>query len=239
MVEGRTHKPVIDNEKCNVCAVCLKGCPAEAVFSLRQEDASLRGRIYKGVKTPPTLNADKVFDMPPCQLTCPLHQDVRGYINLIFQNKYEEALAVIREANALPSVCGYVCHHPCEEKCVRNLVDDPVAIRVLKRFVADADNGEMVPPLAGKRKDKKVAIIGSGPAGLAAAYDLVRMGHEVEVLEAYDEPGGMLRWAIPPFRLPREVLNRDIKYIEKLCAITNMNGETVNIGRTQNQVRGE
>ena len=216
MVEGRTHRPIIDTAKCDTCSVCIKGCPAEITPEMRKEESSLRGRIYKEVKTVPSINIDKVFEMPPCQLACPIQQDVRGYTNLIANKKYKEAMAVIRETNALPSVCGYICHHPCEEKCVRNLVDEPVSIKTLKRFVADFDDGRLFPPEVSQKKGKKVSIIGSGPAGLAAAYELARMGYQVEALEAFSEPGGMLRWAIPPFRLPRNILNRDIKYIERM-----------------------
>jgi len=213
-VEGRTHRPIIDTEKCDACSVCAKGCPAEIIFEMRKEESSLRGRVYKGVKTAPSINVDKIFDMPPCQAACPIHQDIRGYIELIAEKKYEEALKLIRETNALPSVTGYICSHPCEEKCVRNLVDEPASIKTLKRFVVDFDDGRLAPPQGGRKKGKKISIIGSGPAGLAAAYELAGMSYEVEVLEAFSQPGGMLCWAIPPFRLPRNVLNRDIKYIE-------------------------
>jgi len=216
MVEGRTHRPVIDTEKCDTCSVCIKGCPAEIVPEMRKEESSLRGRIYREADTAPSLNIDKVFDLPPCQLACPIRQDVRKYTNLIASKKYEEALAVIRETNALPSVCGYICHHPCEAECLRNLVDEPVAIKTPKRFVADFDDGRSVPPEVSRKKREKMVIVGSGPAGLAAAYDLARIGYGVEVLESYSEPGGMLRWAIPPFRLPRNILSRDISYIEKM-----------------------
>jgi len=213
-VEGRTHRPIIDTEKCDTCSVCAKGCPAEIIFEMRKEESSLRGRVYKEVKTAPSINVDKIFDMPPCQAACPIHQDIRGYIELIAERKYEEALKLIRETNALPSVTGYICSHPCEEKCVRNLVDESASIKTLKRFVVDFDDGRLAPPQVGRKKGKKISIIGSGPAGLAAAYELAGMSYEVEILEAFSQPGGMLCWAIPPFRLPRNVLNRDIKYIE-------------------------
>ena len=218
-VEGRTQRPVIVNEVCNTCAVCIKGCPAETIPELRAEEASLRGRVYEEVTTAPSVNIDKIFDMPPCQSACPVHQDIRDYIRLIAAGQYEAALKSIRETNALPSVTGYVCSHPCEEVCVRSLVDEPVSIKALKRFVADGDNSQLKPPKIGRGKGKKVSIIGAGPAGLAAAYDLSKIGYGVTIIEAFPEPGGMLRWAIPSFRLPRHVLNRDITYIEKMGVV--------------------
>lgn len=215
MVEGRTHKPVIDRDKCDICSVCIRGCPAEIIPEMRNEESSLRGRIYQESNRVPSLNIDKVFDMPPCQSACPIHQDVRVYTNLIADKKYQDALKVIKETNALPSVCGYICHRPCEAECLRNLVDESVAIKAMKRFVADFDDGKLGAPKVDLNRGK-VVIIGSGPAGLAAGYDLIRMGYKVEVLEACSEPGGMLRWAIPPFRLPRDILYRDINYIETM-----------------------
>lgn len=218
MVEGRIQKPVLDDEKCNACLACVKGCPAEIIPEMRTEESSLRGRIYKDIGTAPAFNMDKVLGMPPCQLACPIHQDIRGYIEFIAKGKYEEALALIREANPLPSVTGYICSHPCEIGCVRDSVDDLVSIRALKRFVTDFDDGRSAPPKIDRHMGKRVSIIGSGPAGLAAAYDLLRMGYQVEVIEAFPKLGGMLRYAIPPFRLPRNILERDIKYIEGMGA---------------------
>jgi heterodisulfide reductase subunit A len=215
-VEGRTHKPVIDYGKCETCAVCLQACPAEVVPDMRQEEDSLRGRIYDHSDFAPRLNVSKFFAGPRCQMACPIRQDVRGYMKLIAEGRYREALELVREANALPSVCGYICHHPCEAACTRGRVDDPLSIRSLKMFVADYGDGHLNPPAREKAKNKKIAIIGSGPAGLTAAHELGKKGYEVEMIELYAEPGGMLAWAIPRFRLPREVLKRDIDYIRKL-----------------------
>jgi heterodisulfide reductase subunit A len=214
--EGRTHKPVIDYERCETCAVCLQACPAELVPELRREDDSLRGHIYDHSDTEPKLNLSKTFGPPRCQAACPIAQDVRGYMRLVFEGRYREALQLIRETNPLPSVCGYVCHHPCERSCTRAGVDDPLSIRSLKRFVADYDDGSLTPPGKEEAKNRKVVIIGSGPAGLTAAYELSKKGYDVEIIESYKEPGGMLAWAIPAFRLPRNVLRRDIEYIRKM-----------------------
>ncbi len=218
-VEGRTHGPVVDNEKCSNCAICLRECPAEIIPEQRTEVDSLRGyvysRLYEG-RNEQLLRERKVSNMPPCQAACPIGQDIMGYVRLIARKRYTEALQLIRETNALPSVCGYVCHHPCEERCVRRSVDRPVRIRSLKRFVANLDDGKLNPPKVRARRDKRILIVGSGPAGLAAAYDLARNGFQVEIIEAFPQTGGMLRYAIPSFRLPRHVLDRDIRYIEEM-----------------------
>jgi len=215
-VEGRTHKPIVDYNRCETCGVCLKACPSEAIPDFRCEPDSLRGKLYSNTDTEPRINVTKVFDLPNCQATCPVRQDVRGYMRLISEGRYGEALELIREANPLPSVCGYVCHHPCESACTRGRVDDPLSIRSLKRFVTDYDDGRLNPPSVGEPKGKKVVIVGSGPAGLAAGHELARMGYQVEIIESYREAGGLLAWAIPAFRLPREVLHRDIDYIRKM-----------------------
>jgi putative selenate reductase YgfK subunit len=215
-VEGRTYKPVIEYDKCETCGVCLQACPAEVAPEMRGEQDSLRGRIYEQSDANPRLNLSKVYGPPRCQAACPIGQDVRGYMRLIFEGRYREALELIRDANPLPSVCGYVCHHPCEKACTRGEVDDPLSIRTLKRFVADYDDGSLTLPERQAAKKRKVAVIGSGPAGLTAAFELAKMGYAVEVAESYHEPGGMLAWAIPAFRLPRPVLRRDIDYIRRI-----------------------
>ena len=151
----------------------------------------------------------------PCQNTCPARIDVPRYIRLIADGKYDEALAVVREKVPFPAVLGYVCLHFCEAKCRRGQLDEPLAIRVLKRFAAEHDTGlwkqnsKLAPPTG-----KKVAIVGSGPAGLTAAYYLAKLGHEVTVFEALPVVGGMMRVGIPEYRLPREALDREIEEIK-------------------------
>ncbi len=143
--------------------------------------------------------------------------DVPSYVVAISQGKFKEGLAVIRKTNPLPSVCGRVCHHPCEVACTRALIDKPIAIQWLKRFAADHGlrNGEAANPLE-RTKRERVAIIGSGPAGLAAAYDLVRQGYGATVYEAMAIPGGMLAQGIPQFCLSPEAVQADIDYIKAL-----------------------
>ncbi|MBA7582929.1 NADPH-Fe(3+) oxidoreductase subunit beta [subsurface metagenome] len=151
----------------------------------------------------------------PCTHTCPAGVDAPRYIRFIAKGKPGEAVAVIREKIPFPSVCGYVCIHPCEAKCRRELLDEAIGIRVLKRFAVDNDNGmwkqnSRMAPETGKR----VAIVGSGPAGLTAAFYLAKLGHKVTVFEALPEAGGMMRVAIPDYRLPKDVLKNDIREIE-------------------------
>ncbi len=158
-----------------------------------------------------------VDKLSPCEEACPLYTDVPSYIIAISQGKFKEALAVIRETNPFPSICGRVCHHPCEAECNRALVDEPIAIQWLKRFVADWELKSGKRPVPVKRtKKERVAVIGSGPAGLTAAYDLVRQGYGVSVYEASPIAGGMLIVGIPNFILPREIVEAEIDYIRAL-----------------------
>ncbi len=151
----------------------------------------------------------------PCSHTCPAGIDAPRYIRFIGKGKPGGAVAVIREKIPFPSVCGLVCFHPCEAKCRRAQLDEAIAIRMLKRYAAEHDTGAWKenlkpPPATGKR----VAIVGSGPSGLTAAYYLARRGHSVTVFEALPEPGGMMRVGIPDYRLPKDILRAEIKEIE-------------------------
>jgi len=153
--------------------------------------------------------------MPPCQGACPIHQDIRGYIASIAQGRFAEAVGIIRETNPLPFICGYICAHPCETECRRGDIDEPLSIRSLKRFALEHGGEEHPGPVAAARP-QRVAIIGSGPAGLTAAHDLVRMGYRVTVFEREEEPGGALSQVLPVYRLPAEVIRRDINFLASL-----------------------
>ena len=155
----------------------------------------------------------------PCKLTCPAGIDIQGYIALIANGNYREALALIKDSNPLPLVCGRVCPRFCETKCRRNRVDEPVAINSLKRFVADYDMNSENPYLPEPKPatGRRVAIIGGGPAGLTAAYYLGLEGHTITILEASPDLGGMLRYGIPEYRLPKAVLDKEIATITRLC----------------------
>jgi NADPH-dependent glutamate synthase beta subunit-like oxidoreductase/coenzyme F420-reducing hydrogenase delta subunit/Pyruvate/2-oxoacid:ferredoxin oxidoreductase delta subunit len=147
----------------------------------------------------------------PCTAACPAGINVKSYVSLIAEEKFAEALEVVRERCPLPGVCGRICHHPCEDACKRCEVDEPIAIRALKRFVSDLVL-ELPPPPPPSAPDKteRVAIIGSGPAGITAAYDLRLAGYPVTVFESEAEPGGMLRYGIADYRLPAEILDAEI-----------------------------
>jgi len=215
-IEGRTYKPVVDRDLCQRCSVCIRACPAEFLSDLRHDEDTVRGYVYTHADLPIT------EILPPCVAACPLGQDVREYVQLLSAGKVKEALLIIRQDNPLPGVCGYVCHHPCEQACVRGSWDDPVAIRELKRYAVhyEIDNQEeIVEALKGRKKPaqgKKVAIVGAGPAGLACAFELVMQGYTITIMDALAQPGGMLVGAIPPFRLPRHVIDHDIGIIRSL-----------------------
>jgi len=151
-----------------------------------------------------------------CRLNCPADVDIQGYLSLTYLGKYHEAVQLIKEKNPFPSVCGRVCTRKCELSCRRKLIDDAVGIDYLKRFSADKDLDDMWTPVPKPRNGKRVAIIGGGPAGLTCAYYLTLEGYEPTVFEALPELGGMLRYGIPEYRLPKEILDKEIKWITDL-----------------------
>ena len=215
-VEGRTQRPVVDTEVCQGCAVCLRSCPAECFYELRSDEETTRGYVYTNT------DIARKEGLPPCGDACPVGQQVREYVYLLQKGKVEEALLLIRSDNPLPGVCGYVCHHPCEQACIRGSWDDPVAIRELKRYAIhyEMDHRDKFVEALAQRKErpqnKNVVIVGAGPAGLACAFDLVMGGYTVTVMDALAEPGGMLVAGIPRFRLPHAVIEHDIGIIRSL-----------------------
>lgn len=155
---------------------------------------------------------------PPCMLACPAGTDCQGYVGLIANGQYEEAIKLIRENIPLPGSIGRVCPHPCETACRRGMVDEPIAIANLKRFAADTDEFGEDPfvPECEPDTGKNVAVIGGGPYGLSMAYFLRQLGHDVTIYEAMPKLGGMLRYGIPEYRLPKEVLDEEIAVLEKM-----------------------
>jgi NADH-quinone oxidoreductase subunit F len=154
----------------------------------------------------------------PCQNACPAGVDVPGFVSLIGEKRFDEALALHRERNPLAAICSRVCFHPCESKCRRSTLDDPLSIRSLKRYMVEQEEEPSLPAIMkdAANAKRKVAVVGAGPAGLSCAYFLARLGYRPTVFEAASEPGGMLVQAIPAYRLPRDILSREIGMIEAL-----------------------
>jgi heterodisulfide reductase subunit A-like polyferredoxin len=209
----------VDAEKCTGCGECTEVCP---VTSPREFDMGLgvRKAIYRPFpQAIPNIFVIDKKGTPPCRAACPAGVNVQGYVALVREGKYKEALELIRRENPLPIVCGRICFHPCETKCERGKLDEPVAVNALKRFVTDWElkNGKegKVEPIP-KIHEEKIAIVGSGPTGLAAAYELVKKGYPVTVFESLHEVGGMLRVGIPEYRLPKNLLEIEIKRMRDL-----------------------
>ncbi|MFH1931300.1 MAG: FAD-dependent oxidoreductase [Pseudomonadota bacterium] len=205
----------IDMEKCTACNECAKVCPVELpnLFDQGLRNRQAAYKLYP--QAMPSAYAIEKRGTAPCKATCPAHVSIQGYIALINKGKYREALELFKEAHPFPAICGRVCHHPCEEICTRSDVEEPIAIQHLHRFLADLDLSEetrYIPEIK-EKKDEKVAIIGSGPAGLTVAYYLAREGYEVTVFEKLPVTGGMMAVGIPEYRLPRDVLAAEIQVI--------------------------
>ncbi len=168
-----------------------------------------KGKNYQASRTKEAFYGRSLI--PPCQVACPLHMEIGEYVDLVAQGKVMEALQVIREGNPFPSICAYVCTHPCEDACRRSQVDKSIAIRALKRFAVEFGGDRMIQLEVETKWSERVAVVGSGPAGLACAYYLRKLGYPVTIFEAYSEPGGMLRVGIPHYRLPREVVDTEVQ----------------------------
>jgi NADPH-dependent glutamate synthase beta subunit-like oxidoreductase/Pyruvate/2-oxoacid:ferredoxin oxidoreductase delta subunit len=185
---------------CKFCFSCVEVCPTGALVDKKARYHAIPS--WEGY-------------VVPCRDACPAHIDIPRYVKLIGHGKYSEALAVVREKVPFPGSLGRVCIHPCEQACRRGQLSDPICIKFLKRFAADHDKGlwkqnsKVAPP-----SGKKVAVAGAGPAGLTAAFYLAKLGHSVTVFEALPQTGGMMRVGIPAYRLPREILDAEIKEIE-------------------------
>jgi len=199
---GENGYPVVDETRCVGCGACERACPKNI---LRVRTMSQRLLHFNTEDDP----------LAPCQQTCPAEIDIPRYIECIRSGDYEGAVHTIRERNPLLLTCGRVCPHPCEDYCRRGIEDEPVSINQLKRFAADYEmnSGKRVPIPCAPETDKKVAVIGAGPAGLTCAYFLRRLGHQVTIFDMMPKFGGMVRYGIPEYRLPKEVLQWEIQGI--------------------------
>ena len=212
----RQEPRFIDLSKCTSCGECIKVCPVDLPNEY-DEGLSVKKAAYKKyAQAIPGAFAIQKTDPAPCRLTCPAGQNVQGYVQMVKAGKYKEALKIIMEDHPFPGVLGRICPHECEDACRRCDVDEPIAIRDLKRLAADQfDPREIEIDCLPPRKER-VAIIGSGPSGLSAAYHLARKGVLSTVFEALPKAGGMLRVGIPAHRLPRDILDREIEVITNL-----------------------
>ncbi len=208
---------------CGLCVVeaegipkLLRSCSAKASEGMVINTESDRVVQSRKIAMELLMSAHDGDCVAPCQLNCPAHTDCQGYVGLIANGEYESALKLIKNKIPLPASIGRVCPHPCEKACRRKNVEEPINIAQLKAFAADMDlKADSYTPDVAASTGKKVAIIGGGPAGLTAAYYLAIMGHSVTVYDMMEKMGGMLRYGIPRYRLPKDVLDREIAIIEK------------------------
>lgn len=202
-------RAVVDGTKCTGCNTCIHVCPTVAF-------------------TPPKERPIERQKLPPCNAACPAGNDIEGFISLLHEEKWEAALDLLLTTNPLPGVTGRVCNSPCEESCNRGCFDQSVSIKTLERTLADYAKDKASKVMGVPRHKEKVAIVGSGPAGLSCAYHLARKGFGITVFERNAEIGGMLRYGIPAYRLPKNVLDQEVGRLHKLRIDFQLNRELGN-----------
>jgi heterodisulfide reductase subunit A-like polyferredoxin len=212
----------VDETKCTGCSECTQACPVDIPDEFNRCLGTRKGIAKLYAQATPNIFGILKHGHAPCKVKCPARVNVQGYVQLIKKKEYLKAVNLVRQRNPLSAICGRICTHPCESVCTRGKADDPIAIRLLKRFASDKEI-EMLE--AGKLTlpeeripapdAKKVAVIGAGPAGLTAAGDLADAGFAVTVHEALSAGGGMLRWGIPEYRLPKKILDHEIELIRR------------------------
>jgi heterodisulfide reductase subunit A-like polyferredoxin len=227
------HEPrYIDLTKCIACGDCAKVCPI-VIPDKFNEGLNERRAAYKLYpQAVPNAYAIEKRGIAPCRDACPAGQRAQGYIALIREGRWDDALRVIKMDNPFPGICGRICNHRCETACNRSMVDEPINIRALKRFITDqvyVNPREEIEPAEVLYPDKRVAIIGAGPCGLTAAQDLVRAGYPVSIFEAMPVAGGMLRLGVPEYRLPSEIIEREVQDIIDLGVELHLNTQVNNL----------
>ena len=218
----RRHPRFVLEDKCTGCSECTQVCPVDVPDEFNRCLGTRKGIAKLYAQATPNIFGILKNGHSPCKLKCPARVNVQGYVQLIKQKEYLKAVELIRRRNPLSAICGRVCTHPCESECTRGEADDPIAIRLLKRFASDKEMEMLAAGQLTLPEEKvpapdaeSVAIIGGGPAGLAAANDLAEAGFAVTVYEAMPAAGGMLRYGIPEYRLPKKVLDYEIEIIRR------------------------
>lgn len=239
--EFKTNDAVASNYRCEVnelncvaCGQCVENCPVNAIkLGIKLEEknpskikfqAPISSSSVKKAKFDPEYryhreNIISETGTAPCKTYCPAHIGVQGYIKMASQGRYKEALALIKHENPFPAVCGRICNHPCEAHCTRGSIDDAVAIDDIKKFIAEQEllkENRYVPWVRHSYNDKKIAIIGGGPAGLSCAYYLAQDGYDITIFEKEDKLGGMMTLGIPAFRLQKDVVEAEIDVLNTL-----------------------
>jgi heterodisulfide reductase subunit A-like polyferredoxin len=232
-VTVRRNPRYIDMDKCVGCGDCADVCPVEILDPFNEGLSSRRAANKLYPQAVPGSYTIEKLGISPCRDACPAGQRAQGYIALINDGRYEDALRVIKEDNPFPAICGRVCNHACEDACSRGLVDDPVNIHSLKRFVTDKVYEAPRQPVepAERIHPQQIAIIGAGPCGLTAAQDLAKSGYGVTVFEALPVAGGMLRVGIPEYRLPADIIEREVADIVDLGIDLRLNTRVDNLDK--------
>jgi heterodisulfide reductase subunit A-like polyferredoxin len=218
----KRHPRYVDETKCNGCSECTQACPVNIPDRFNRELGTRKAIAKHYAQATPNIFGILKNGHAPCKVTCPANVNVQGYVQLIKKKEYIKAVNLIRERNPLSAICGRICTHPCETECTRGKADEPIAIRQLKRFASDKEmemleSGQLTLPAEKQPAPnaKKVAVVGAGPAGLTVANDLADRGLAVTVYEALPAAGGMLRWGIPQYRLPKNVLDHEVEIIRR------------------------
>jgi len=231
-VRVQTAPRYIDLSKCVGCNDCAEVCPVIVPDTFNEGLAPRRAAFKLYPQAVPNAYAIQKRGIAPCRDACPSGQRAQGYIALIREGRWDDALRVIKMDNPFPGICGRICNHRCETACNRGEVDEPINIRALKRFVTDKvydTERQPVEPAQILYPDKKVAIMGAGPCGLTAAQDIVQAGYPVSVFEAMPVAGGMLRLGVPEYRLPTDIIEREVQDIVDQGVTLHLNSRVDNL----------